>query len=279
MEIPRRFLDTQTLAPETFLVRLLAGEGLLPELVSLNTLVIRGAEPVLVDTGAALVRSEWLDRTFELVDPADVRWVFLSHDDVDHVGNLGDVLDRCPNATLVTNWFTVERMSGGGDLLPLERVRILNPGDSLVTADRTFTASVPPTFDSPTTRGLLDTSTGVYWAADSFAVGVPHEVERAGDLELEPFRESFLQAQRMLSPWHQWLDPGRYSAHVGELRTADIGVAVGAHGPAFDGDRMRTAFDLFELLAILPPAPLVGQPDLELLLGLLGEEPAEPSAA
>jgi flavorubredoxin len=279
MEIPRRFLDTQTIAPDTFLVRLLGGEGLLPEMVSLNTLVVRGAEPMLVDTGAALVEPEWLERTFELVDPSDVRWVFLSHDDVDHVGNLDEVLRRCPQATLVTNWFTIERMSGGGELLPLERVRILNPGDSLVTADRTFTASVPPTYDSPTTRGLLDTSTGVYWAADSFAVGVPHEVERAGELEMAPFRDSFLQAQRMLSPWLQWVDPDRYAAHVGSLRRCGVSAAVGAHGPVFDGARMEAAFDLFELLPTLAPAPLVGQSDLDLLLTLLSEDTSAPTAA
>ena len=33
--------------------------------------------------------------------PADVRWVFISHDDHDHIGNLLELLDLCPQATLV----------------------------------------------------------------------------------------------------------------------------------------------------------------------------------
>lgn len=60
-----------------------------PELiVPVNSMVITGAEPVLIDTGAPVHRDRWLDAVFSVVDPADVRWVFLSHDDVDHAGNL-----------------------------------------------------------------------------------------------------------------------------------------------------------------------------------------------
>ena len=79
--------------------------------VPVNSMVIAGAEPVIVDKGNELSRPEWLDAAFSLVEPADVRWVFLSHDDHDHVGNLLPVLDTCPNATLVTNWFSMERLS------------------------------------------------------------------------------------------------------------------------------------------------------------------------
>ena len=74
---------------------------------------------------------------FGLVDPADVRWVFLSHDDSDHTGNLAPVLDLCPNATLVTSWFANERMSG--DLVvPPHRQRWVNDGESFDAGDRTL---------------------------------------------------------------------------------------------------------------------------------------------
>jgi len=54
----------------------------------MNSMVIRGAEPVLVDTGAPAVRPQWLEAAWSVVDPIDVRWVFLTHDDRDHSGNL-----------------------------------------------------------------------------------------------------------------------------------------------------------------------------------------------
>src|SRR4051812_46556242 len=65
---------------------------------SMNSMVIRGKEPVIVDTGSPANRDAWLDAVFSLVEPDDVRWVFLSHDDRDHSGNLLDVLEACPNA-------------------------------------------------------------------------------------------------------------------------------------------------------------------------------------
>lgn len=48
---------------------------------------------------------------WSIVDPLDVRWVFLSHDDRDHSGNLLAILATCPNATLLTTWFSIGRMA------------------------------------------------------------------------------------------------------------------------------------------------------------------------
>src|SRR5688572_23129231 len=99
MDAPFRFIPTQQIAPDTYVVRQLIGEGVAPVAIHMNSLVITGEEPVIVDTGAAITRAGWLEHTFELVDPYDVRWIYLSHDDVDHTGNLLQVLDMCPNAT------------------------------------------------------------------------------------------------------------------------------------------------------------------------------------
>ena len=75
-----------------------------PLFVYLNSMVILGAEPMIVDTGTPANREQWLKDVFSIVDPNDVRWVYLSHDDVDHTGNLDQVMTECPNAQLVCNW-------------------------------------------------------------------------------------------------------------------------------------------------------------------------------
>jgi flavorubredoxin len=277
MEIPIRFLPTQTVAPETFLIRQLAGEGLGPVAAMLNSLVIRGPEPVVVDTGSALTRDGWLEQAFDIVDPADVRWIYLSHDDSDHTGALFEVLEACPRATLVTNWFTIER-TAGDRMLPLERIRIVNPGESFTAGDRTLTAVVPPAFDSPTTRGLYDSATGVFWAADAFAVGVTEPVDDIAEMDPGFFRDSFLHMQRMLSPWHRWLDAVKYRRHLDDLRALGATTVVGAHGPALHGPQVESAYLLLEELPHHLPADLIGQADLEMLLALLGME-TQPAAA
>src|SRR3954469_1112907 len=273
MEIPIRFLPTQTVAPETYVIRQLGGEGLGPVAAPMNSMVITGAEPVIVDTALSINAAEWQEKAFELVDPADVRWIFLSHDDADHIGSLFDVLERCPQATLVTNWFSVERMAGDR-LLPLDRLRLVNGGESFDAGDRTFEVVVPPNFDSPTTRGLYDPTTGVYWGADAFAALVPGAVDDIDEFEPGYFRDAFLHAQRLVSPWHQWLDPVKYQAHCDAVRAMGINVAVGAHGVALHGDQIDSAYELYKELPYLPPAELLGQADLDALLAILGMAPA-----
>src|SRR5204863_23170 len=112
-----------------------------------NSMVILGAEPTIVDTGTIANRRQWLADVFDLVDPDDVRYVFLSHDDADHTGNLAEVMEACPNATLLASWALVERFSNVFDF-PLARCRWVEDGDHLDLADRRFRFVRPPVWDS-----------------------------------------------------------------------------------------------------------------------------------
>jgi flavorubredoxin len=262
MDVPVRACETEIVAPDTHLIRLLFGEGAGPVATYVNSMVITGAEPVIVDCGPAVVRSEWTEKVFEVVDPSDVRWIYLSHDDADHTGNLAPVLELCPQATLVTNWFMVERMAADG-ALPLDRMRWINDGESFDAGDRELVAVVPPTFDSPTTRGLFDPESGNYWAADSCGTPVTHEVRDIAELDPGFFRDGFLQMQRILSPWHQWLDPARYGEHLDRVRAIGASTITSAHGPALHGEQIFTAFELLHELPHLGAAVLPGAAELE----------------
>ncbi|HUC33120.1 MAG TPA: MBL fold metallo-hydrolase, partial [Ilumatobacteraceae bacterium] len=107
---PKTRFEPTRIAPETFLVHDHHGEGTAPVSVGLNTMVIRAAEPVVVDTGMVTNRDTWFDDVFSLVEPDDVRWIYLTHDDDDHAGNLNEALERCPNATVVISWAAAGRM-------------------------------------------------------------------------------------------------------------------------------------------------------------------------
>ncbi len=148
MDIPIRLLETETLAPDTHLIRILGGEGVSPVAIHLNSMVITGREPIVVDTGAGVARDLWFEAVEAVVDPADVRWIFLSHDDPDHTGNLLEMLDRAPRATLVTNWFTVERLSASYQL-PMDRMRWVNEDESFHAGDRELRAVLPAHLRQP----------------------------------------------------------------------------------------------------------------------------------
>nr|WP_062335722.1 MBL fold metallo-hydrolase [Herbidospora sakaeratensis] len=229
-------LEPHRIAPDTVLVPRLvpAADGF----GFVNTMVITGREPVLVDTGSDVHRDQWLEDVFSVVEPADVRWIFISHDDPDHVGNLTTTLDLCPRATLVTGRLRHPPLD------PRRRVRHIRADESFPAGDRTLTAIRPPFYDAPATLGLYDTRTGVYWAADCFGAVVPHPTADAADLPAEEHLESVDRFATALSPWRAWLDPVVFGGYVDRLAAMELTALATAHGPTITDRRIGPAFDV-----------------------------------
>ena len=207
-----------------------------------NSLVILGPEPVIVDTGAAVFRDEWVEQVFGLVDPHDVRWIFLSHDDPDHAGNLDVALAMCPRATLVTSWFTNLRMAAGL-AVAADRERWVDDGENLELADRCLIAVRPPTFDSPATRGLYDSSTGVYWSSDAFGTPVTEPVDCVADLPGPRWEETSMAFSSLLSPWHTVVDPVKFGGWVDRIARLRPTAIASAHGPVLLERSIDTAME------------------------------------
>lgn len=184
MAAPTTYVPPTLIAPDTYVIHQVQPALGQPLFVYINSMVILGEEPVIVDTGSPANRQQWLTDTFSIVDPVDVRWVFLSHDDVDHTGNLDEVMTACPNAQLVCSWAMIERHTNCFDF-PLERCRWITHDQTLDIGDRTLHAVRPPVYDSPATRGLFDPVTGVYWASDAFATPLPDPLASITDLDPE----------------------------------------------------------------------------------------------
>ena len=250
-----RFAPTQV-APETFLIHDHQGEGQGPVSVALNTMVIRAAEPVVVDTGMAENRDQYLEDVFSLVEPEDVRWVFISHDDVDHTGNVNALMDACPDATLIVNWFMVERM-GASLAVPPTRQRWIGDGESFDVGDRQLHAVRPPVFDSPTTRGLFDPTTGVYWASDSFATPMDRPVRDVAELDDELWIDGMTMFDRYVSPWLELVDDGRFQATVDRVAALRPSTILGCHTPVIGAGHVARAIANTRVVptAVVPPQP------------------------
>jgi flavorubredoxin len=251
-------------AEETFVIpelHLIPGQPA----VYINSLVIRGAEPVIVDTGNPLNRNEWWNAVFSIVDPQDVKWIYLSHDDIDHSGNLTQVMEACTNATVLTDWFMQERLAGAIPIPP-ERSRWLNVGDTIDAGDRTLVTFRPPMYDSPTTKGLYDSRTGLMWGVDSFAVPVFEPMEDVRDYDHEMWRMVMTSVNRAATPWLEYVDADKFRAHVGQSEALNPTVIASAHSPAIYGDMVADAFAAMHDLPVAEPFPFPGQADLDAMV-------------
>ncbi|MGZ4678086.1 MAG: oxygen-binding di-iron domain-containing protein [Acidimicrobiia bacterium] len=260
--------EPEQVAPDTWVIHSVQEATGAPLLVHLNSMVIRGEEPVIIDTNTPANREQWLEDVFGLVDPEDVRWVFLSHDDVDHTGNLDIVMERCPNATLVSSWAITERHTNAFDF-PLDRCRWVNDGDEFSVGDRTLRAVRPPLYDSPTTRGLFDEKTGVYWAVDSFACPMPGAiVESAADFDAEHWRMGMTMFMyHALAPWLSIVDPARYAESVQASRSLGMSTITSAHSPVIPESKIDDAYELILEMPSIAPPPC---PDHSVLQAVLG---------
>ena len=249
-------IEPTRIAPETFVIHNHHGEGEAPVSVALNSMLIRSAEPVVVDTGVPDNREQYLEDVFGLVDPCDVRWVFISHDDVDHTGNINALMDACPNATLVISWFMAERM-GASLEVPPTRWRWLADGDSLDVGDRRLQAVRPPIFDAPTTRGLFDPATGVYWASDGFASPMLTPVRDVAELDDGFWLDGMATFDHYISPWLDLVDEAKFQRTVDRIEALRPTAMVGCHTPVIGTRHVARAIASTRrtLTAVYPAQP------------------------
>jgi flavorubredoxin len=234
-------LQPTRVADETFIIHDHTGEGIAPVLVPINSLVIRGAEPIVVDTGFADNREHFHADVFGLVEPEDIRWLFVSHDDVDHTGNVNELMRLAPNATLVINWFMLERMGATLDV-PLHRMRWVADGESFEAGDRRLHAVRPPVFDSPTTRGLFDPTTGFYWGADSFATPMLEPTTDVVALDAGFWHDGMAMFHQYVSPWYSMVDRAAFQRSVDRVESLGVTSIAGCHTPAIRSTHVETAF-------------------------------------
>jgi len=260
------------IAPDTYVVQAVHGEGEGPLAVHMNAMVIRGREPVIVDTGAPVDRESVLEQMFGLVDPEDVRWIFITHDDVDHYGNARALIDACPRATLVASWFLTQRLAVEGEMPAPTRWRWVGDGEGFDAGDRVLRAIRPPLYDSPTTRGLFDPATGVYWASDCFATPVARATAFVDEVDPSDWADGFLTFQKWNSPWVDMVDGPKFHAEVERLRAVGVSTVASCHGPTIGAGLVDRAFELLHAVpaAEVPPQP--GQPVLDAIVASLEAE-------
>jgi glyoxylase-like metal-dependent hydrolase (beta-lactamase superfamily II) len=245
------------------------GLGFLP----VNAFVLHAEQPVVVDTGLSTAGKDFLSALSRVIDPADVRWVWITHPDRDHTGGLWRLLEAAPRARLVSTFIGVGIMSCEW-AMPLDRVYLLNPGQVLDVGDRRLRAFRPPLFDSPATTGFLDDRSGALFSSDCFGAPLP-TVDLATSTDVRAVGDDVRDLQLLWasvdSPWIHQVDPVRFRATIDPVRAMSATAVFSTHLPPAPQPDGRL-YDTVELAPDTPPFTGPDQAALEALLATF--EPA-----
>ncbi len=232
--------------------------------LAVNAYVIKAREPVLIDTGMGIDSEAFMNALESVIEPKDLKWVWLTHDDADHTGSMQKVLEAAPNARLAANSLAVLRMSTAWSV-PMDRVYWLNPGDSISVGDRELTAVRPPMFDNPTTIAVYDNKSEALFSADFFGAIIPSPVQNAGDISDVDLAQGMINWGSADSPWVHMVEPGRFDQALDRIRQMAPKMIFSAHLPPARGMTER----FLDLLKTLPASIPFVTPDQAALEQLL----------
>lgn len=226
------------------------GLGIIP----INAFVLMSREPVLIDTGQVLLSDQFMEKLSSAIEPRDLKWLFLTHTDQDHIGSLFRVLETAPTLRVITTFLALGKISLFKPF-PVERVYLLNPGQTINVGDRTLTALKPPTYDAPETTGFYDPKASALFSADSFGALMSQPEEDASGIEPAKLRDGLITWTTIDSPWLHTVDRHAFAKSLDSIRDISPKIILSSHLPA----ACDMAQELLQLLAQVPAAkPFVG---------------------
>jgi flavorubredoxin len=235
-------------------------------IVPVNAFLIMAKEPVLVDTGLVPDTDDFMHSLRSLIDPNDLKWLWLTHTDQDHIGSLHRLLQEVPNLKVITTFLGVGKMSLFAPL-PMDRVHLLNPGQSIDVGDRTLAAVKPPSFDAPETTGLFDSRSRVFFSSDCFGAVLSSPAQDAADIPQKDLTDGQTLWATVDAPWLHHVDRATFARALNSVREMSPRTVLSSHLPPAHGMNER----LLETLAAAPGAsPFMG-PDQAQLQAMLAE--------
>jgi len=240
-----------------------------------NSFVLLSEQPVLIDAGLGTDGQAFIDAVASIVDLDELQWIWLTHDDADHTGNLPAIMTQAPHARLATHGLGALRMCTWWPL-PLDRVHALALGDRLDVGDRTLRAIRPPTFDNPMSTGIVDESTATLFSVDTFGAILPSAVQDLGELSESDLTGGMTAWATFDSPWTHLVDRDPFAGVLDEVRQLAPTRILSSHLPAAT-DRLE---QFLALIASIPDTPPFVAPDAtgfgHIAAALLAAAPSAP---
>ena len=212
---------------------------------------------MLVDTGAVRESEDFMDALRTVIDPADLRWIWLTHTDFDHIGSLHRLLEENERLRVITSFLGVGIMGLAAPLAHGPGV----PGQP--GADRRRGRSKP---DRGATTGIRQPDhqgfrTSVPASSSARTASAPCWTRCPNAPKTCP-RRRCAKARSSGRPWTRrgctTVDRTVFASELDRVRGLEPTMVLSSHLPAAQGSSMER---LLGALAAVPDAPPFVGPD------------------
>ncbi len=198
----------------------------LPEGTSYNSYLIKGSEKIaLIDTVDPEKTEVLMENLDELgIDRID--YIIANHAEQDHSGSLPAVLDRCPDAKVVTNEkcksFLIDLLH-----IPEDKFMVINDGDELPLGDKTLRFVFTPWVHWPETMSTYLVEDKIIFTCDFFGSHVAtSDIYAKGNYEVYSGAKRYYA--EIMMPFRMMV-----RKNVEKIESMDIEIIAPSHGPMY----------------------------------------------
>ena len=174
----------------------------------------------------------------EVLEGSVPEYVFLTHSELPHSGNMEEIASRWPAIKVIVSSIFLPYIELA-PILPLEQIITVSPGTTLELAGRELTFLDALIKDQPGSQWIYDPRTSTLFTADAFGYYHPADQcepfsdEIEGGVPVESFRAYHENAFRFL----RWIIPEHMNAVLDKLFVRrDVRIVAPIHGNAIRGE-------------------------------------------
>lgn len=188
-----------------------------------NSYFIDADKKAIVETSKEKFWDVYYEKIKSVVDPKEIEYIIVDHTEPDHSGNLKNLLEVAPNATVVGSGNAIRYLK---DLMGMDFPHlVVKDGHSLDLGNKTLQFIAAPNLHWPDSIYSYLVEDKVLFTCDSFGTHFCHEEmfdDKVGDFD-EAFRYYF---DVILKPFSKFMLKA-----IEKIRPLDINTICTGHGP------------------------------------------------
>jgi flavorubredoxin len=223
-----RILNTEYIGNDWHLLRAdmpVPGLGRL----NVNSLLLTGEEPIVVDTSLAELGTAYIEKLEQIIKPSSIKWIFLSHVDADHIGNLRSLLEVTTESKILTSFLGFGKLMLQG--FDASRIQVVEPGVEIFINGRQFKILKPPYYDAPETIGFLELNSKILFCSDCFGAVFNDEYSNIDEISDETLKAGLDNWIKVDTPWLKSSKKSWLVSEIHQIKSYDSKLLLSSHFP------------------------------------------------